>query len=537
MSYIQSILNSLNSRIFRNRRITTAFVCYLYILTNSACQRVLVEGNEKMPTHFSIQVPTEVKTVMRGVPAADSIKAFIALPGQLAREVDTLNYSFKWGLLPNDDVLSNMPYLTINDFDKLPVDKNTILLTVKEKSTGIVEYVTTDVFITTPTREGWVILGEKSGTTQIGMLAYTNEGYKKYIDVNADLAKNIAVNGKPVSIRAVGSDQPYGWSKLQWIGLTTDQEIKMISSMEMQVDPTMSQALTQLLAPSVSNPIVLEKIGYTNFLASKQSDIYHFSIYDMTLGYTSGQLMNVNKTSGGSQIFPASTVNIQSAPGPPENSASFYGILYDLDNGIFVGIDPYHSVSQYNLSLQLPFSLKGFQLKAMRNQMGATGQSDLIFALLHDSTTKETYLIQFLTNGILKDTRKISFTEAEAIVSSRFIEIDYTTGYVIYEKGNAVFAYDPAAGQSFQLIDFGNNAISLLKFVHYNQGSSTLPGRADIYDELFKRLIVCTYDPLNADNSGTFHLYQTVLGHQPAILETEESGFPKIVDTDFVPIH
>lgn len=536
MSYIETKLISLNSRVFLGRRMTTITVCCLYILTISACRKGLVEANEIKPTHFLIQVPAQEKTMMRGTVEKDTLRALIALPGQSAKLTDTANYSFSWTSISDGKVLSKMPYLTINDLEKLPVNRNSLLLTVKEKSTGLIDVVNTSVFITTPTREGWVILGEKSGAPKIGMLAYTTQGYKKYTDVNTALGKNIIINGKPVSISTIGSDQPLGWSKLQWIGLATDQEVKMISSMDMTVDAGISQTLTQFLAPA-SNSIVLEKTGFTSFLSAKQNDVYQFNIYDMKFsGVKTGQLMNITPPAG-PQKYRASSVNIQSGPGPTNQFAFFYRILYDLDNYNFVWVDTYGSTYKY-LSLQLPFSLVGFQPMAIRNQMGLNNENDLIFTLLHNPTTKDTYLIQFLTNGILKSAKKISFTEAEGIINSRFIEIDYTTGYVVYVKGSSVFAYDPATEQSFELINFGNNVISLIKFVKYNQRKSIgLPDRDPVYNELFKRLIVCTYDPTNPDNTGTFNLYQTLLGHQPPVLETKESGFPKIVDTDFVTIH
>lgn len=540
MRHTPPILMSLHARICRKYRLARIAFCYLGLLATSSCYKGLTDINQIAPGHFSIVLPTEETMIIRGGTEKDTLRALIKTPQEaVAAATDTSHYSYVWTIL-SGQILSRMPYLTVTDFEGMDPSKNTVQLTVTEKSTGLLEKGTADVFITTPTREGWMILGENSGKTQIGMLTYTPNGYRKMTDVNSALGKNISFSGKPISISAIGSDQKNGQSLHQWVGVATDQEIKLFSSLDYTVDQPTSETVTGLLSPGPSNRTVIEKTGYTTFMARKGSDMFQFDFYYMkTLNLPSQQQMNIIKINGTNKVFPVAAVNVQIGPQVPYNDGSYYRMLYDADSCSFVWNDAYNvytSETKY-LSLLLPFSLKGSQLRAIRNPMTTGSVNDVLIALLNKPATHETYVIQFLSNALVKDVKQISAANAAEILNSPFIEIDYNTGYIIYVKGNSVYAYDPAADQAFSLVDFGNEVISLVKFEKFNPGKSKMPGREEVYTELFKRLVVCTYDPANPDHSGTFRLYRIPLGHQAPIAETVESGFPKIIDTDFIPIN
>lgn len=507
---------------------TILLFCFTAVLI-SGCKKDLVNSNKKLPEHFTIELPGEELTLIRGLEGADSIKARIKIPGQSSVPFDTAAYSFIWTSLSNGDTLSQKPYLIPGDFDGLPAVLNSVLLTVKEKKTGIVELATSSVSITTPTREGWMILGEKAGAAQLGMLTYTTQGYKKFVDLAAELGKNISLSGKPVCINAIGSDIFFGLSVLQWVGITTDQEIKVLQSMDFVVDQNISNFLTNTFQPSPANPVKLEKTGYTSFTANKGNDLFFSSLFYLKyMGLMMTQQLNVLN----GQPFHVS--NVHTYVGPGRGPFDYNRLVYDLDQYKFrwVPDDGLH-----DLTLQTPFAMDGFQLYAIQNKMSEPGEESLILSLLHNPVTQQSYMLQFLTNGIVKETKQIAYADAADIIASRFIEIDHNTGYIIYVKGNKVMAYDYTIGQTFMLLDMGNESISMMKFEKYNQGFSKMPGRVEVYDELFKRLVVCTYDATSPDNSGKFRLYQLPLGHQAPVLEMEEAGFPKIVDASFVPIH
>lgn len=504
-------------------------VFFFGICVISGCKKDLVNSNDTLPKHFSVELPGGDLTLIRGLEGADSIKAKIKIPGQSSDNFDTAAYSFTWTSLANDDTLSQRAYLTPRDFEGLPAVLNSVLLTVKEKSTGIVEYATSSVSITTPTREGWVILGERAGAAQLGMLTYTTQGYKKFVNLATDLGKDIGIHGKPVSISAVGSDIVWGLSVLQWIGITTDQEIKVLQSMDFTVDQNVSDFLTNTFQPGPANPVRLQKHGYTSFTANNGNDLYTCSLFYMKyMGLMMAQQLNLKAGE------PFHVAKAHTYVGPGRGPFDYSCMVYDMDRYKFMWTpeDPEH-----DLSLQTPFPMDGFQLYAMENKLGEIGEETLILSFLHNPVTQQSYMLQFLSNGIVKETKQIAYTDAADIIASPFIEIDHNTGYIIYVKGNQVMAYDYTIGQTFRLLDMGNESISLIKFERYNQGFSKMPGRVQVYDELFKRLVVCTYDPSSPDNSGTFRLYQLPLGHQAPVLETEEKGFAKIVDASFVPIH
>ncbi|MBO9635921.1 MAG: hypothetical protein J7578_22655, partial [Chitinophagaceae bacterium] len=278
-----------------------------------------------------------------------------------------------------------------------------------------------------------------------------------------------------------------------------------------------------------TNPVKLVKSGYTSFSANNGNDLFFCSMFYMKyMGLMMAQQLNVRSGE------PFHAAQPRTYMGTGRGPFDYSTMVYDEDHYRFMWTpeDPEHDIS-----LQTPFSMNGFHLYAMQNKMGEIGEETLILSFLHNPVTQQSYLLQFLSNGIVKETKQIAYADAADIVASPFIEIDHNTGYIIYVKGNQVMAYDYTIGQTFRLLDMGNESISLIKFEKYNQGFSKMPGRVQLYDELFKRLVVCTYDPSSPDNSGTFRLYQLPLGHQTPVLETEEKGFAKIVDAAFVPIH
>lgn len=540
MNPMHQIFISLHCRIFKKYKLTILMITCLCTVISTSCRKSLSTLDQMQPNHFAIVLPTEQTMMIRQGLDKDTLKALIRLPGQTEKAPDTSKYSFVWTTVSDAKVVGRKAFLTVADFDGIDPTKNTVQVAVTEKSTGLLEKATADVFITTSTREGWVILGENAGQAQIGMLGYTDNGYKKILNVNTALGKNISFKGKPVSISAVGTDKTNNASLLQWIGVTTDQEIKLFASMDFSEDPKLSQTFTDFLKPTALNPVVLEKAGYNALLSRKGTDMYQFDLYYIRqLNIVNPLQMNVITVSGVKKTFPASPMNVQVGPVVPYKGDSFYRVLYDNNSFNFVfddGYNTYGSLTKY-ISPILPFSMNGFQLKAIRNNIGASGGNDVILALLNNPTSQESYLIQFLTNGFNKDVKKITTANATDMMNARFVEIDYNTGYVVYTKGNAIYGYDPTTEQNFLLIDFGNENISLMKFEKFTPGSSKMPGRAAVYKELFKRLVVCTYDPANPSKSGTFRLYRILLGRQAPIAETIESGFPKIIDTDFVPIH
>lgn len=509
----------------------------MILMVMAGCKKAIVSSDPGTANEFVVKLPSESTSLMRGVENGDSIKAQIHIPGQ-TEPYDTAAYSYVWTSLQNRDTLSKRHFLTIKDFEKQAPTLISCLLTVTEKKTGIQKMATTNVFVTTATREGWVLLGDRSGTAQLGLLSYTAQGYKKFTDLSSELNINIPLTGKPISINSIGSDLPYGLSLYQWMGITTDQQITILNSMNFGVDQKISAYLNQLMPPSQAAPVKFIQSGGSAFVGTRGSDVYHFSFFMMSyFGFLSNKKLNTYPPGvPGSPSFIASANH--TFAGTTMNSEQ-NRILYDEDSCEFVRAQIQGNAFVNGIfPLQLPFSKKGFQLKAIHSKLGgieSVNQED-IYAFLYNPTTKEGYMLEFLSNAVLKKVSAIQPNDAIDIAASPFIEIDYNTGYLIYTKGNEVKAYDYKIGQTLSLLNFGQESISLLKMERYVPGSSRAVGRMAVYDQLYRRLVVCTYDPSNPDNTGIFRLYQIPLGHQAPLKEVEETGFPKIVDVTFNPI-
>lgn len=499
-----------------------------------SCRRDLVELTDSSTSVFSIVLPEDGGTLIRGLEGGDTLKAQIQLPGKAVSDFDTAAYSFLWTSFRNKDTLSRKYYVTTEDFDSQDPTLISCLLTVTDKKTGIAQNAVTNVLITSITREGWVLLGDKSGNAKLSMLTYTPEGYRKFIDLETELGIQLPINGKPNSIEVVGTEIGFGSGKYQWLVITTDQEVKFVKSMDMKADLAISNYLTQILQPSAASPVSMEVNGQTSFVATKDGNITYFSNFSMKyLGILSySKLSTYPPRSASGTAFHASANHTFTAPG---NLAEYSRLMFDEDNSVFVRAHLSGSTDVNGVyTLPLPFNLNGFQLKAITTQKGAT--NDDIIALLNNPTTQESYLIQFLSNRIVKTVTSIPYADMQDILASKFLEIDYNAGYLIYVKGSEVNAYDYKVGQRFKLLDFGNETISLVKMIKHFPPASTVPGRVDLYKQLLKKLVVCTFDPANPNNSGVFRLFQVPLGHQTPVKETEETGFPKIVDITFAPI-
>lgn len=523
--------NISGSGIYLSRFSLLACLCTLLF---QSCRQELVNMENPKIKEFSIVLPNEVSTLVRGVADADSVIPKLSLPGKAITAFDSNAYSFTWVRLPNMDTISTRSYLTYRDFDKYDPTLFSSLLTVKEKATGIVKYATTTVFITTPTREGWILLGDQAGTAKLSILTYSSQGYKKYVDPKTELGMDFQINGKPVGLRALGSDKQIGQAIYQWVGITTDQEVKFIRTMDFQVDVPISNYLTSTLAPSSTNPVHLFTNGFNSFGAHFNGNVYSFNtLYMKAFNYYFYTAGNFHRPT------PATTQTFRASPqhsfiGPGKSATEFNRVLYDMDSCVFVIASLAGTVPQAVVPLQLPFSMKGYELKIITTRKEDV--LDEITAFLHHPTTNESYVIQFLNNGIVRTVKKIPTADAADIVASNMLEIDVNAGYLIYTKGSEVFGYDYKIGQSLSLLNLGNETITLLRIEKYIPNRSNLPGRVELYNELYKRMVVCTYDPARPTNSGTFRLFQIPLGHQPLVKEVEETGFPKIVDAAFSPI-
>jgi hypothetical protein len=510
-------------------------VCSILFII-SACKKDLVSADAGNSKEFLLELPSGTTTIIKGIEGGDSIKAIIRIPGEPAG-FDTADYHFVWTNLNTHDTISHRYYLTYGDFENQDPASIPCLLTVTEKRTGKSKLANTSVFLTTATREGWVLLGDKSGTAKLSVLTYTDNGYKKFIDIESELGIHLPITGKPVSLNNIGADMPWGLSPYQWMGLTTDKEIKFFRSMDFLVNEDVTDYLNQTMVPTATSPVVLNVAGGSSFTGTQDNKVYRFVTFYMSyLGIYGHEMFSTSPPlQPGAPAFKASPVHTFTGPGwlPTE----FNRIMYDMENYEFVrGHAQGNSDVNGVFPLNLPFSKNGFLPKAMHTKIEGMVDEDLITAFLYNPVTEEGYVIEFLSNAILRSVKKMNSADAKEVAGSPFIEINTSTNYLVYTKGNEVKAYDYKMGQAINLLTFTNETISLIKMQRYTPGLVRTPGRQAVYNELFKRLVVCTYNPASPDNSGIFRQYELPLGHQMPVKEAEETGFPKIVDVTFNPM-
>ncbi|WP_140938059.1 hypothetical protein [Sphingobacterium lumbrici] len=502
--------------------------CLTFFLVG--CEQDLIGEGDYDPKELTVTVPEGITTVMMGLEGVEPIKPMIKFRGETV-DINSDKFSFLWTSLHDQDTLTDNPVLTYQNLVTQDTTLISYMLTVKEKSTGLSAKTTGSIFITTPTKEGWMLLGEKAGTSTVSMLTYRPEGYKKFIDIGAELGINLPLAGKPVSIAALGTEQSFTDGKYQFIGIVTDQEVKIARALDLMVNQAASQFVTTTLAPTPTTPILLETSGASTFIAHKGNDANRFDLRALISfkQYAIRYLNSYTPTALANPRFtgPKSTFTIpENSSKPPELTR----LIFNEDAGVFVSSAP-TAASNTNFVLPLPISLNGFKVVTIGTKRGAT--QDDITALLHNPATQESYLLQFLSNKIVKRFVPVPYIHVEDMLTSKFVEIDHDANYFIYTKGADIMGYDYNAGITVNLLNVGSEEISYIKLTQYIPQTSKVVGRADLYSQLLKKLVVCTYDPANPNTSGIFRLFSIPLGNQQLVKEVEETGFPKLVSATF----
>lgn len=508
----------------------------LAALLLTSCSKSLVDVDNSPSTDFQISLPEDMVTFVKGRGAVDSLIPVIMQPGTPASNIDTSAYTYRWTGLVNGKAISSRPFLVGEDFDKHTPGVFSCLLTMTEKASGIRQSASCDVFVTTATREGWVLLGEKAGAAQLSVLSYTTTGYTKYVDLKAELGIDMPLKGKPYSIAAVGTELARGDGKYQWLGVATDQEIKFIQSMDFTENKKMSDFLTVSLTPNATQSISFDAAGLTTFIATKGTELYFFNTPNIvSYGMQKFDLINKYKA------LKPDAISFNAAPYHTLTGPRLFDegnrIMYDKDKYCFVRAQ-LSLAGQLGLNglfpLALPFALEGYELRGIVSERGE--EQDNITALLYNPTSHEGKVIEFKSNGIVVKTNSIDPVDAALLFKSETIVIDRYNGYVFFIFNNDLYSYDYHNKKGKLMLALGNERISHLKMENYIPLSSKMVGRQDIYKQLLKNLIVCTYDPAKPDNSGTFRSYIVPPGQQNLIMEVEETGFPKIVSTTFATI-
>lgn len=152
-------------------------------------------------------------------------------------------------------------------------------------------------------------------------------------------------------------------------------------------------------------------------------------------------------------------------------------------------------------------------------------------ALLRDTATHTEYLARFS----IYDQQYYQAIEAPEIEHATQFALRPSDGALFYVAGSRLYVVDQPTNKAVLLKDFGSVRISKIKF---NSFITIIPSisyagttASEVrYRDLQEQLIVCVYDPLRPDNSGSFLRYDVDTDRRELHEAFRFDGLPKIID-------
>lgn len=111
-------------------------------------------------------------------------------------------------------------------------------------------------------------------------------------------------------------------------------------------------------------------------------------------------------------------------------------------------------------------------------------------------------------------------------------EVNNDFGYVFYNVGSKLYEYDFNLKLNKEMADYGSRKISLLKFQYVKVGDPK-SNSYKRYVDITKRLVVCSYDDGNLNNSGAMDVYSIPPVNGQLIKEESFAGMGKIVSITY----
>ncbi|MCS3556159.1 MULTISPECIES: PKD-like family lipoprotein [unclassified Sphingobacterium] len=459
---------------------------------------------------------------------------------------DTARYAYTWWILDNF-IKTRLPqirtaFITAGDIEKTGLrGEINFLVEVTDKISGFKSNGLALVLYLHPLTEGWMLLCEKEGHSDLNFLSYDYDGYELYRGIADTLGITALLSGKPVSSANAQLNGLYGSWYDYSIAISTENKYLVLNWLNFSYRKEPSETITTALKPSSTTPLYLSGVDGliqtpTDFYAMYVDQIPPFGKFDHAVPFNDYNLIDPDKgvLPDPPDKFQASPVII---PYYDRSGGAFKNMVYDLDRSRFV-IPPYYFagnfISRYaDVSFNPAFDLTGFEPRcgAAMDYAGV-----MQFNMVMKNEADEYLFLSFLQNGLLQ--KKEIINEPRLGMAEHMV-MDMRSGYVIFNNQNQLFAYDYTTKKTRQLLDFGTEKISLLKFEHSLDMAQDVytVGRKAAYQALVKQLVVCTYDQGRPDNSGTFHLYDIPIGHQPLIEKTQIAGLPRIQSATFIKLN
>jgi hypothetical protein len=431
------------------------------------------------------------------------------------KDFDPNNYTFKWvidhkkGLLMNPKVISTKQVLD-TVINKMDYGSYAMFYRITDKRTGVFSESYFDLNVSAANYEGWMLLCDtEDGNSRLDMVSYFGTKEIVYKDVLGYINSAYKPLGKPAVLDlsfTYGISSVEGWTVI----IATDKTAVALDQDKMAysaADNDLSQAVP-------SDPPVQSWSG-----ASWNLSIWGglVKVGDQLFNLDPGQFLGpVNTINGGNEDFvPSPWIAIN------KRGQSSKSIVFDKGTGEFLR---YPGSGETCLSLP-----KGgfFDFKTGKDLLFMTFvpfNGGEVFAVLKDRNSNKKYLARFSMTGVQNYYGEIN---GEGINEARFFAVHPNLGYLFYATDHLVYEFDSSLNKAFAMKQYPGRMITEIKFHTFLQSGSTYPNYLR-YTELGKKLIVCTYVPGDALNSGQLDLFNVPEINGKIRLDKSYSGLGKI---------
>lgn len=496
--------------------LTTICIILLIICIFNACDKKLEEPVELRDVNEALI--SDLDSVYRIEPNAIlQLKPKVAFT--MDKEVDASRYSYEWlgarYLAGNYQIISTTKQLEFESANQGPY---TLWFRVTDRQTNLFTEKQIHVIVANAVYEGWMLLEERNGQTQFDMLSYqANRDQYKYIEnVLNVFHPQDAIQGKPLFT---------GFNAMSFFDLFSDglvigtnQHIPVYDNSNINFKGDLEAYL----------PID----GSADFKNLNYEGRYYRTFFNIDGDlYVSENAVSVFNQVNQVQELDGTLKPFNAAPFMAiENGVNQEAVFFDEDAKELLRFNPIYPYCHH-------FGLgKLFDFKTAKNllYLGYTEkEGGQYVALLQVPDTKEVYLARFSSFDQLYYEK----IRAPMIEKAEQFALHPATGTLCYNIGEKLYAVDEMAKESRLLATFDGAIISKIKFNSFSKLFITndIPnGLATFNEERYKtlqnQLIVCTYNPLHPDASGTFALFDVDLNRWTLQERFRQEGLSKIVD-------
>ncbi|MBC9930003.1 PKD-like family lipoprotein [Chitinophaga qingshengii] len=386
---------------------------------------------------------------------------------------------------------------------------------VTDKRTGVFTDAYFYVTMTTPSFEGWLLLSDVgNGDSRLSMVSHLGNRDTVYPDILKTVGTAYTPVGAPVFVETAISDFPRPGQDIYVTFVATSKQFVYLGQDTLEYSP--ANDMKKYVPAAVTD---WSGARFSTLLTKDGLLTLNKNVYAILRNSYVGP---VNNTADGKRFSASGWATFKQSI-----SALSTCVLFDTDKGTFYRYPGNGTTCiPYTNSTLFDFNT-GKDLLYLKHVPFNGGE---VFAVLQDRLNNKRYLARFTLIGTQHYYSEIT---GDDISGATQFAVSSDLGYLFYSAGGKLYEYDPVNNRSILMKDYGTRAISLIKF---QQFIFTYDGTANAsrYQELAKKLIVCTYEPDAPSSSGMLDIYHVPDANAPLQLYQSFSGdIGKIVSVSY----